>query len=507
MTELYHDEKLRILPKQEETARFIAAGYLIDDKGRPLHPLLSELDSSIPEGKGGLWHFGPNQTADPIVITCEDRPRVLLVTRKDGSLAFPGGFVDEGEADPIVAAYRELAEETGLGLDTEGQPVYQGIVNDPRTSANAWIETSAYLFEVPEAVPVRVIDENETNGVDWYYIDNLKAEQLYGSHADLLQKALEICNNSQRTIEEILNIPIEEREVELINAGHMAYDHFFTRHQNDHLFVKMHDSSRFTDTVREAHSRAYLQKEYSLFNHLKENDFSFIPNRVALIEDSVLAMDALHANEGWVWRAPNDTELYGRYVQDTIQALNELQDVTPPSSPAYHEAIKDTYSTLWEEGWDAIDDKKVQKIIEKIRQFSTQWTPEQYDASEGLIHSLPIMRQKALAIDRGKPLFMAHNDVRQSNIAWHPSHGTRLVDWSWGDLAPKNADSTMFLIDLQKSGNDVGNYLESFNDNHAHTLIGFWLAHSLWETRDGSQTVREHQIASAVAAYKLLNIS
>ena len=46
--------------------------------------------------------------------------------------------------------------------------------------------------------------------------------------------------------------------------------------------------------------------------------------------------------------------------------------------------------------------------------------------------------------------------------------------------------------------------LEVFNKEHAQTLIGFWLAHSLWQTRDGSSTVREHQVASAVAAHQLL---
>jgi len=43
-----------------------------------------------------------------------------------------------------------------------------------------------------------------------------------------------------------------------------------------------------------------------------------------------------------------------------------------------------------------------------------------------------------------------------------------------------------------------------FDYDHAITLIGFWLAHSIWQPRDGDETVRIQQIASAAAAYELV---
>jgi len=495
-------DKKSSVPTQIETELFIASGYDVDLEGRPLHPNLDEL-GPLPSGKGKYWGWGPNFTADPIVVTTEDRPRVLLIHRSDtGDLALPGGFVDAGELqEPITAAYRELEEETGLVLNSHGTLVYQGIVDDPRTTANAWPETSAYLFNVAKPLPVQAGDDAKAAG--WYFLDELP-ENLYGSHATLIQKALEM-QNKPRTIEEILSVPAEDREVIIIDAGHMAYDHYFTRHQNDHLFVKAHDSSRFSDAFREAHSRAYLQKEYSLFHHLQENNFVFLPERVALIEDTLLAMDALHPDEGWQWRAPQQSEAFDLYVTDTIGAFNALQTITPPLHPEYHNSIKDTYSTIWEEGWDSIDDASLEKIVSKIRGFSNNWNSEQFEVSERLIETLPSIQERVRNQTRDEQLFMAHNDARQSNIAWHPEHGTRLVDWSWGDTSPKDADATMFLIDLVKSGKDVTPHLASINQDYAQVLIGFWLAHSLWETRDGSQTVREHQVASAVAAYKLLN--
>ena len=496
------EKKPAILPSPEETAAFEAAGYDVDAEGRPLHPLLGSLDPSTPTGKGAYWNWGPNFTADPIVITNETRPQVLLIERTDtGDLALPGGFVDADERqNPSAAAYRELAEETGLALTSEGVLIYQGVVDDPRATANAWPETSAYLFTVSEPLPVKAGDD--ARQANWHYVDELP-QKLYGSHADLIKQALEL-HTAPRSIEEILNISPKEREIQVIDAGHMAYDHYFTRHQNDHLFVKAHDSSRFTDSFREAHSRAYLQKEYELFNHLKHHGFEFIPKRVALIDDTILAMDALHKEDGWTWRAPQAAESLRAYISDTIQAFSILQDTAAPKKPDYHATIQDTYSTLWQEGWDSIDDSSLEKIVNKIRQFSSNWSPQQQGLSEQLITTLPHIKEKSLALPRNQELFMAHNDARQSNIAWHPKHGTRLVDWSWGDVAPKNADSTMFLIDLVKSGKEVDAHLLSFSPEYAHTLIGFWLAHSLWQTRDGSQTVREHQIASAVAAYQLL---
>jgi len=495
-------EKKTSLPSPEEIEGFIAAGYDIDLEGRPLHPNLSEL-GVLPTGKGAYWGWGPNYTADPLVLTTETRPRVLLIHRSDtGDLALPGGFVDKDELQtPITAAYRELEEETGLVLTSNGALIYKGIVDDPRTTANAWPETSAYLFNVAEPLPVQAGDDAKTAG--WYFVDELP-ENLYGSHAALIEQALKL--NTPRTIEEILSIPAEEREIVYLDAGHMAYQHYFTRHQNDRLFVKAHDSSRFTDTFREEHSRQYLEKEYAVFHHVEKQGFNYIPARVALIDDTLLAMDALQEDDGYWWRAPKQGDKFERYVSDALEAFSALQTVTPPENPEYHKSIKDTYSTMWEEGWDSIDDESLKRIVRKIRELSNDWSIEQQKLSEGLIDMLPTIQRKSMSLSRDEELYMAHNDARQSNIAWHPEHGTKLVDWSWADRSPKDADATMFLIDLVKSGSNIDTYLPEINQDYAHVLIGFWLAHSLWQTRDGSQTVREHQVASAIAAYKVLNL-
>lgn len=59
----------------------------------------------------------PMVTVDVVIVTHEERPRVLLIRRKNdpyaGSWAIPGGFVDMDE-DLEDAARRELREETGV---------------------------------------------------------------------------------------------------------------------------------------------------------------------------------------------------------------------------------------------------------------------------------------------------------------------------------------------------------------------------------------------------------
>jgi 8-oxo-dGTP diphosphatase len=489
------------LPTPEDSKAFQDAGYLTDTLGRPLHPDIKELitdpEKGVITGRGKYYSWGPNYTADPIVITREERPRVLLIKRTDtGKLALPGGFVDGGE-DPLDAARREMNEEASFVTDSPGVLVYRNIVTDARTTAHSWAETTAYLFIVDEPTPV--VAGDDAAEAKWAYIDELS--ELHGSHRMLIDKAMEHITRPQ-SIRDILNKPKETLETTIIDAGHMAYDHMFVSDGQDLLFVKAHDASRFTDPFREAHSRAYLEKEFFLFSHLAEIGYDAIPDRVDLIEDSLLAMDALHEKDGWLWRAPED-ERFEQYVKDVLKALDELQS-SPIPEIGYHDAIEATYETFWKEGWDDITDDKIESLVARINQLSAGWSDAQKALAKELIDDLPALRLQAQHIERDTPLVMSHNDARQSNIAWHPEYGARIVDWSWGDPAPVNADTTMFLMDLVKGGFDVSPYVDRISKDQLVVQIGFLLAHSLWNTRDGSTTVREQQVASASAAHRLL---
>jgi 8-oxo-dGTP pyrophosphatase MutT (NUDIX family) len=494
----FNDGPLPTLLEQEALQK---NGYSLDADGRPLHPWGAQLlsEQGVVIGKGTYWNWGPNYTADPIVITTEIRPRVLLIQRTDtGALALPGGFIDPSDIDSQTAAQRELLEETGLDIKVNGRLIYDGPVNDPRTTLNAWPETAAYLFEI-EAV-ADVAGRDDAASADWYYVDELPSN-LYGSHRDLIEQAL-LARDIPLRPSEVLSLDASERSTTMIDAGHMAYKHYVARHNKTALFVKEHDPSQFNDPDREMHSRAYLEKEHHLYTCLSKSGFSSIPENIELVDSTALAMEYLSPDEGWYWRAPRES--IDQYLTDSLQAFRHLQDNLPSTTEQYHDMVAPSYRTFWQEGWDEIDNQAEQRIVDKIRELSVGWREENVQKASLLSENLVDIKKYVSTLDRSPQLFLAHNDARQSNIAWHPEKGVRLVDWSWADAAPQNADATMLLIDLAKSGHDVSRYMDNFNHDFAVTLIGFWLAHSLWQTRDGSTTVREHQVASAVTAYDLI---
>lgn len=168
-------------------------GYDFDDVGRPLHPWLIDMlcdpEVGVVTGTGKYWKMGPNKTADPIVITAEETPHVLLVLRKDNGLwAFAGGFIDPGE-NGVQAGARENFEETGLVLS--GVPeriIYNGVVADARTTTYAWAETVATLWRVDEQTPLNP-DYNEVKDARWFPITCLPS-RLHGSHGALLNQVI-----------------------------------------------------------------------------------------------------------------------------------------------------------------------------------------------------------------------------------------------------------------------------------------------------------------------------
>lgn len=486
------------LPTAEEIARFTALGLEHDSLGRPLHPwagVILEQDGAIP-GKGAYWNWGPNYTADPIVITDEETPRVLLIQRSDTlEFALPGGFIDAQES-AYEAAIRELQEETGLTGVYGGEPVYRGPVIDPRTTLHAWPETSAYLFSIEHAVPVQGADDALIAA--WYPVNSLP--KLFGSHALLIQEALLV--RQKTALRRLLSLPETARSVTRLELGHMAYDHFITAHADAKAFVKQHNPSLFTDPHREAHSKAYLLKEHWCYEHLRAQDFPYIPDAVELIDDAVLAMTHLDPEDGWRWRAPRNNP--DAYIVDILASFSHLQTLDYPDTASFHDAIHPTYATFWEEGWDTFNKTTTEVVKERLRQFAQNWEVDQQNSALDLLNSLEALSHQAQHQDRNPQLAFAHNDARQSNIAWHQTEGVRLVDWSWADKAPKNADATMFLIDMSKSGFSIDAYREHLNPDYIRTLIGFWLAHSIEPTRDGSTKVREHQAASACIAFGLL---
>jgi 8-oxo-dGTP pyrophosphatase MutT (NUDIX family) len=174
-----------------------------DTQRRPLHPWLNDMlqrpDISFVAGKGAYWNWGPNYTADPIIIRTDlETPHILLIKRKDtGNWALPGGFID-GNESAEAAAIREAHEEAGITLAAyvpKVTQIYSGPIVDLRMTMHAWPETTATLFELHPSLS-SFIPTMQYEGTDdaeaaaWVPVDAAQ-EGLFGSHKLLVQLALE----------------------------------------------------------------------------------------------------------------------------------------------------------------------------------------------------------------------------------------------------------------------------------------------------------------------------
>ncbi|MGW0501803.1 NUDIX domain-containing protein [Micromonospora sp. NPDC003241] len=117
--------------------------------GRPVNPYAP---TGIRYGRNELGHWGEQQCADAIVTLKGPLGGrwLLLVERADGhGWALPGGYVDPGE-EPAAAAYRELAEETGLIVRRARAHVTMPAryVPDPRASDESWMVTTSVHIDL-----------------------------------------------------------------------------------------------------------------------------------------------------------------------------------------------------------------------------------------------------------------------------------------------------------------------------------------------------------------------
>lgn len=490
------------LPSIEEQRRLHGQGYELDDLGRPLHPWLREMlndpEIGVVTGLGEYWHWGPNKTADPIVINNDLIPKLLLVQRSDtGVWALPGGFVDDNESAE-TAARRELQEETGLLLvGTDGTQVYDGVVADLRTTAHAWAETTALLWKV-DGTPAVHAGDDATNA-RWFAVNELP-DQLHGSHAILIEQALDSIDTVAQ-YNHAISLPHELLNLKYIDGGHMSYHHLrATTHSRKNVFIKSHDATAFTDPTREAHSRGYLHKELKMYSHIADFEPTLIPGNVRLENGHTLLMDALDPEDGWHWDAPRET--IDSYIIDILVAAEKLQAIQLPDT--FHDTLLPTYDTHIKEGWPTLNDESLQSIQTNLKQWNARLRPEFSAITDEFITSLPSLQDTFRTIPTPGELVLSHHDFRQANVAWRIDAGAKIVDLSWAGVGRKNSDSTTFLIDLHKSGHDISDYMDYFSQEHALTLIGFWLAHSLWPTRGDDKTVRFHQTVSALSAFDLL---
>lgn len=175
-------------------------GFELDENGLGLNPTVPD-PAALAPGQGGLWHWGPACAADAVVLAIVDGIRYLLMVERDddGGWALPGGMLDAGEA-PLIAAARELEEETGLILAPHELAMLPGRgVPDPRAGRHAWMETVPALAVLDlEHLPV-VEGRDDARRAEWVPATSWPAllarlvargRTLYPAHVDLLREVL-----------------------------------------------------------------------------------------------------------------------------------------------------------------------------------------------------------------------------------------------------------------------------------------------------------------------------
>lgn len=166
--------------------------------GRPLNP---RGPTGI-EGRGVLGGWGANFAADPIVtrINSQGFLELIVIKRKDcGMWALPGGMVDKGER-VTATLRRELGEEASAYLDFEkASLIYQGYVDDPRNTDNAWMETDAYHLHLTneEASGVLLKANDDAKEAKWMTCNSDAINNLYANHPYLVRQTIKFFEKSQ----------------------------------------------------------------------------------------------------------------------------------------------------------------------------------------------------------------------------------------------------------------------------------------------------------------------
>ncbi len=164
----------------------------LDSQGRPLNPI----GRTGLTGRGLLGKWGRNQAGDALLTSIDIQSRrlqLLVIARKDsGQKALPGGMVEGGETTAITVA-RELFEETGAKFDFEiATMVYAGVVDDPRNTDNAWMETTVLHkhLTTDERAAMHLKAGDDAQAVHWVAVNKELLASMYASHGDFVRLAL-----------------------------------------------------------------------------------------------------------------------------------------------------------------------------------------------------------------------------------------------------------------------------------------------------------------------------
>lgn len=209
-------------PSEVEINRVSYLGkYALDHfTGAPLNP--NGRTGMI--GRGLLGKWGPNHAADPVVTCFSDGdPKTLelaIILRSDTKeYALPGGMVDPGENELSSTAVREFCEEAIEGNDQSAltkeqkdksrakmvhsfmqhkvlnKPIISKVVDDPRNTDNAWMETQAFWFHFKSKADLgrKLQAGDDAVGATWVKMDkHFDVHNMYADHSKIVAELFSV---------------------------------------------------------------------------------------------------------------------------------------------------------------------------------------------------------------------------------------------------------------------------------------------------------------------------
>jgi len=165
----------------------------LDSKGYPLNPK----GRTGMKGRGVLGKWGVNYAIDPVITRWnEDRGQyeMLSVKREKSDLwGIPGVIRLDGETG-FDALRRKLSEKIGTDFSMEGAiRLYQGYVDDPRNTDNAWMETEVWHMNMPfeaTAILEERMGGSDSSWSEWRPLTEENIQAMYANHGEFARLAL-----------------------------------------------------------------------------------------------------------------------------------------------------------------------------------------------------------------------------------------------------------------------------------------------------------------------------
>lgn len=250
----------------------------------------------------------------------------------------------------------------------------------------------------------------------------------------------------------------------------------------------------FVKIGHDENTKKWAQKEIAIYEFLEYQNFPFMPQLLAVNNDRTgFAIEPLETTNGWDWSDNWTTDRLNK----TLEVMDTLAEIVPTDDTRH--LFEKSFISKTAGGWRLLaSDIALQDLLKSRLVVS------------GLSEAVREIDFIGEAIQEDKFALelttLVHNDVRADNCAWHKDQrAVKLVDWNWAQRGDRRIDRSMFLVHVYRTGFDITPYFTLLDSSALHWLAGFWFRAAIMSPQGISEqsTLRDYQLASGVAAYRL----